>query len=203
MRTFWLCFVPMFVAVDALGGVPVFLALTEGCDDRRLRRIVIQSVWTAAAVVLAFLSFGPELLRFLGVTPPDFLIAGGLLLLALSFGDLLSYDKGAMRADPEILGAVPIGIPLIAGPAVLTTCVLLAKLHGAVVTGAAAVANIALAGGVFCFARPITRFLGRAGSRTLSKVASLLLAAIAVMLIRRGIAASLGADVERLGIGDR
>lgn len=192
MRTFWLCFVPLFVAVDPLGGLPAFLSLTDGLEMPRLRRVVVQSVWTAMAVMLVFLLFGPEVLRFLGVSASDFMIAGGLLLLGLSLGDLLSYDKPGLRADPEIVGAVPIGIPLIAGPALLTTCILLAKLYGALVTGLAAAANILLAGVVFWFARPVTGFLGRAGSRTLSKVASLLLAAIAVMLIRRGLAEALG-----------
>jgi multiple antibiotic resistance protein len=187
MSAFWLCFVPLFVAVDAVGVLPMFIALTEEIDPARRRAVVAQSVATAAVVALAFLAFGPLLLRFLGITVPDFMIAGGILLLAISLGDLLTGEKRQRQADPESLGAVPIGVPLITGPAVLTTCLLLAGLHGRALTAAALVVNIALAGLVFSFARPLTRVLGRTGTKTISKVASLLLAAIAVMLVRRGV----------------
>jgi len=188
MNTFWLCFVPLFVAVDAIGVMPMFLALTEGLGPKRLRAVLVQSVVTAATVAVLFLAAGPALLRFLGITVPDFMIAGGLLLLAISLSDLLTGVKRMREADADSLGAVPIGIPLITGPAVLTTCILLSTTHGKLITAVAAVLNIVLAGLIFGFAKPITARLGRTGSKTVSKVASMLLAAIAVMLMRRGIA---------------
>lgn len=187
MNEFWVCFVPLFVAVDAIGILPIFMTLTEGMDKARLRIVIVQSVITAAVVALVFLAFGPVLLSFLGITVPDFMIAGGILLLAISLSDLLTGEKRQRQTDPESLGAVPIGVPLITGPAVLTTCILLAGLHGKILTSVAALINIALAGIVFEFSKSITHALGRAGSRTVSKIASLLLAAIAVMLIRKGI----------------
>jgi multiple antibiotic resistance protein len=187
MNTFWLCFVPLFVAVDAIGVLPLFVTLTEGIDRARLRIVILQSVITATIVALIFLAFGPVLLEFLGITVSDFMIAGGILLLAISLSDLLAGEKTQRQTDPEGLGAVPIGVPLIAGPAVLTTCILLAGLHGSLLTAVAVVINIGLAGLVFLFAEPLTNILGRSGTKAISKVASLLLAAIAVMLIRRGI----------------
>jgi len=187
MHEFWLCFVPLFVAVDAVGILPIFISLTEGLDAGRKRAIAAQSFVTASLVALAFLAFGPEFLAFLGITVPDFMIAGGILLFAISLNDLFTGEKRQRMVDTESLGAVPIGIPLITGPAVLTTCILLASVHGKLVTAAAAVANIAIAGVIFSFSGFITRWLGQTGSRTASKIASLLLAAIAVMLIRKGI----------------
>ncbi len=187
MYEFWLCFIPLFVAVDAIGVLPIFLSLTEGLDPRRLRSVIRQSVVTASAAAIVFLAFGPSLLSFLSITVADFMIAGGILLLAISLVDLVTGEKRQRVADPDSLGAVPIGVPLITGPAVLATCILLATTHGKTVTAAAVLTNIVLAGAIFSFARPITRGLGRNGTRTLSKIASLLLAAIAVMLIRRGI----------------
>ena len=185
MKDFWLCFVPLFVAVDAVGVLPLFLSLTEGIDAVRLKKVVLQSVLTAMTVALVFLAFGPVLLRFLGITVSDFMIAGGILAIALS--DLLSGEKKHRQMDRASLGAVPIGVPLITGPGVLTTCILLVSLHGRLLTSVAVIANIAIAGVVFAFSGAITRVIGRTGAKTLSKVASLLLAAIAVMLIRRGI----------------
>lgn len=193
MNEFWLCFVPLFVAVDAVGVLPLFIALTEGMDQARRRTIVLQSVVTATAVAVAFLWFGPGLLRFLNISVSDFMIAGGILLFAISLSDLLTGAKKQLDADPVSLGSVPIGIPLITGPAVLTTCLLLANLHGRGVTTAAVVLNILLAGAVFLAAAPLTRALGHTGMKTISKLASLFLAAIGIMLIRKGIEGMLGA----------
>jgi multiple antibiotic resistance protein len=187
MDAFWLCFVPLFVAVDAVGILPMFLSLTDGLDSKRLHTVIFQSVLTASTVAVLFILVGPILLGFLGITVPDFMIAGGLLLLAISLSDLLTGEKRQRETDASSLGAVPIGIPLITGPAVLTTCILLANTHGKLITTLAVILNISLAGLIFGFAEPITARIGRTGSKTVSKVASMLLAAIAVMLMRKGI----------------
>lgn len=187
IKNFLWCFVPLFVAVDAIGVLPFFISLTEGLAAERRRRIVMQSVLTAGTVALAFTLVGRPGLRALGVSVSDFMMAGGLLLFALSLRDLLSVGKGHGRVDLETLGAVPIGVPLITGPAVLTTCMLLADQHGLVPTLAATVANVLIAGVVFWFAQPIARALGGAGAKILSKMAALLLAAIGVMMVRRGV----------------
>ncbi|MFA6173269.1 MAG: MarC family protein [Kiritimatiellales bacterium] len=193
MNTFWLCFVPLFVAVDAVGVLPMFLSLTDGLDSKRLRTVIIQSVLTAATVAIIFVLAGPMMLRFMGITVPDFMLAGGVLLLAISLNDLLTGGKKTQESDLSSLGAVPIGIPLITGPAVLTTCILLATTYGKPVTSIAVMLNIVIAGLIFGFAGPITNRLGRTGSKAVSKVASMLLAAIAVMLIRKGVFAMLAA----------
>ncbi len=188
MREFMLCFVPLFVAVDAIGVLPFFLSLTDGMPADRLKKVVVQSVITAATVALVFLVFGPVLLRFMGITVADFMIAGGILLFAISLNDLLTGGKRRQLLDAGSLGAVPIGVPLITGPGVLTTCLLLVGIHGRTFTAAAVIVNITLAGVIFAFSGPIARVMGQTGSKTISKVASLLLAAIAVMLIRKGVA---------------
>ena len=187
MKEFWLCFVPLFVAVDALGVLPIFMNLTEGLVPRKLKSVILQSVITAVAVALAFVVVGTAVLRLLGITVADFMIAGGILLFVISMSDLLAVEKSRRLADADSLGAVPIGVPLITGPAVLTTSILLLNEHGIALTALSIVLNIAIAGVIFYFSAGIYRFLGKAGAKTLSKIASLLLAAIAVMMVRRGI----------------
>ena len=187
MTGFWLCFLPLFVAVDAVGVLPIFMALTEGLDTARTRRVALQSVLTAAVVALLFVALGKLVLDFLGVTVADFLIAGGVLLFAISLSDLLAVEKRRRWTAAEGLGAVPLGVPLIVGPAVLTTTIVLLGEHGAGPTVAAMLANIGVAGVVFWLSGPLSRFLGKAGSRTLSKLAALLLAAIAVRMVRKGV----------------
>ena len=189
MREFVLAFIPLFVAVDAIGVLPLFLGLIENVDPSRRKRVILQSVITAASVAGVFILAGRPLLRLLGITDSDFMIAGGSLLFVISLNDLIAVTKAHHRVDPDTGGAVPIGVPLITGPAVLTTCMLLADQHLEVATAFALAANVLIAGVIFWFATPISARLGSAGTKTLSKIASLLLAAIAVMMVRKGVVA--------------
>ncbi len=192
MLEFWLCFVPMFVAVDALGTLPIFISLTAGLERARVRRIIWQSLLTATAVALAFLGVGKGIFALLGITVADFMIAGGVLLFLLSLRGLMAGEREHFSADHETLGAVPLGVPLIAGPAVFTTSLLLVDEYGLIPTVLATVANICIAGVVFWASDWVNRVLGESGMRTLSKIASLILAAIAVMIVRKGIMSYLG-----------
>ncbi len=186
---FWLCFVPLFVAVDAVGVLPMFMGLTEGLDAAQVRRIIVQSVVVATIVGLAFLVIGKGILALLGITVSDFMVAGGTLLFVLSVRDLLSLEKVHRAADAESLGAVPLGVPLIVGPAVLTTTLLLTNEYGPFMTALTLILNVAIAGALFRVSGSIIRVLGATGAKTVSKVASLLLAAIGVMMVRRGVEA--------------
>jgi multiple antibiotic resistance protein len=187
MNDFWLCFFPMFVAVDAIGILPLFMHLTEGIDPRSVRRIIVQSMITALVVALVFLAVGQWIFHYLGITVADFLIAGGILLFTISVIDVITVEKRVAQVDADSLGAVPIGVPLIVGPAVLTTIFVLVGEYGLAPTVAATVVNIIIAGAVFWLAGPINRVLGRSGSRALSKLAGILLDAIAVMMERKGV----------------
>lgn len=187
MSIFWLCFVPLFVAVDPLGILPLFMSLTQDMSVEDKRKVTVQSVFTALLVAILFVWGGPWLLRLLGLTIGDFMVAGGLLLLTMSITDLLSTDKARRKAVPTEVGAVPIGVPIVAGPALFTTSLLLEGQYGLLPTLSAIVVNIAIVGLVFWLSEPIYRILGRNGAKTISKLASLLLAAISVMIIRRGI----------------
>lgn len=182
---FLLAFVPLFVAVDIIGTLPMFLGLTEDMSHDNRRHIIRQSIFTALIVAIGFLFLGQWIFDWLGITMYDFMVAGGVLLFILATLDLVSGIKYARRI--ETIGAVPLGIPLIVGPAVLTTELMLVAVHGRIATILAIAVNIALAGLVLLSADFWSRLLGKAGSQAFSKVASLILAAIAVMMIRKGI----------------
>jgi len=192
IKSFWLCFVSLFVAVDAIGLLPLYIGLIEGIPKARIHRVIVQSIVTAAVVALAFVFLGEALLKSLGITVSDFMIAGGVLLFAISLTDLLTVGKAQYQIDPESLGAVPLGVPLLVGPAVLATSILMIGEHGSLITSLALVVNLLLAGIVFLAAETLLRLLGKAGSKTASKIASLLLAAIAVMMVRKGLGLLLG-----------
>jgi multiple antibiotic resistance protein len=187
MKDFLLCFVPFFIALDAFGVLPIFMGLTDGLSSAHKKKIIFQSLITASIVAVAFLLGGPLLLEIVGVGVSDFMVAGGVLLLVISLSDLLTGEKRQREVDAETIGAVPIGVPLLTGPAVLTTSILLTNEYGIIPTTLALLVNILIVGAVFLLAKPIERILGQVGSKTVSKVASLFLASIAVMLIRRGV----------------
>lgn len=187
LKAFWLSFVPLFVAVDAIGVLPLFMNITSDLPPEKFRRILFQSVLTAGLVALLFLFGGTALLKMMGITVADFMIAGGILLFTFSMSDLLTTEKVRRKVDPESVGAVPLGVPLITGPAVLTTSILLAGEHGMFIVALSILVNVIFAGIVFAFSVPISRFLGDSGTKILSKIASLFLASIGVMMVRKGI----------------
>jgi multiple antibiotic resistance protein len=182
----FLAFIPVFVAVDAIGVLPIFISLTHNLNAQQKKQIIFQSVCTATALAVVFIFLGKTIFRLLGITMSDFMIAGGAILFCIAIIDLLSRDKNR-RMPADELGAVPIGTPLIVGPAVLTTSLIIIDQHGLWATLIAVLANILLAGLVFTYSNVLIRLLGKNGSRALSKIMALFLAAIAVMMIRKGV----------------
>jgi multiple antibiotic resistance protein len=187
VKNILLSFIPIFVAVDAIGVLPIFVSLTEGAEQKEKSRIITQSVLTALCLAIGFIFLGKAIFRVLGITMGDFMVAGGAILFCLAIIDIVNPVK-KRRMPSRDLGAVPIGTPLIVGPAVLTTSMVIISQYGLLPTLASVVANILLAGLIFRFSVVLIRALGESGTKALSKITSLLLAAIAVMLIRKGIA---------------
>jgi len=190
LETFLLAFIPLFVAIDVFGVLPLFVSLTDGMERRQKRTLTWEATLTAFVISLLFLVAGKMLFSFLGITESDFRVGGGIVLLVLAVNDLL-FSKERKRDLGDSVGVVPIGIPLIMGPAALTTILLLVDSYGYLWTIASLIANMLFVLVVFLQANTVARFMGNAGSRAVAKVAALFLAGIAVMMIRSGITAML------------
>ncbi len=186
MDAFLLAFIPLFVAIDVFGVLPMFVGITEGLEEPQCRRLVRQATATAFTVSVVFLVTGKVIFTFLGITESDFRVGGGIVLLVLSVYDLL-FSPEVERAPGATVGVVPLGVPLIMGPAALTTIIYLVDAHGYALALLSLVVNLLIVWQVFARARVITRILGNAGSKAFAKVAALFMAAIAVMMIRSGI----------------
>lgn len=187
IQDFLFAFIPMFVAFDALGIVPMYLGLTEGISSEARKPLVRNATITALVICVLFLFVGDALLDFMGITEDDFRIAGGIILLIISISDLLFYSSRVRDVKPEDVGIVPIGIPLIAGPAVLTTILISNDSYGRLITITSIAINLLIIYISLANAARIKKIMGEAGSRAFAKVAALFLAAIAVMMIRVGI----------------
>ncbi|MDI6448085.1 MarC family protein [Anaerobaca lacustris] len=182
-----MAFIPVFVAVDAIGTLPILMSLSQGLDRRQKHRIILQSMLTALCLAVGFILIGKLVFRALGILMGDFMIAGGAILFCLAIIDIVNPIKRRRMPDSDF-GVVPLGTPLLAGPAVLTTSMLAVSEYGLLPTLISVVANILLAGLLFRFSLVLIKLLGESGAKAMSKVSNLLLAAIAVMLIRKGLA---------------
>jgi len=188
LQSLLLSFIPLFVAIDVLGVVPIYLSLTHGLKDSRKKTLVTEATLTALGLSLVFLVFGRFIFTFLGITEHDFRVGGGIVLLVLAVTDLIFAPE--RRRDPETsVGVVPIGIPLIMGPAALTTILILVDAYGYPATIISLLVNLVIVWVVFRYSGVIIKILGTGGSRAIAKIASLFMAAIAIMMIRVGLTA--------------
>ncbi|MFQ5692484.1 MAG: MarC family protein [Nitrospinota bacterium] len=178
--------VPIFVAIDILGVLPLYFSFVDGVPSDERRTVVRQAILTATGLSLGFLFLAKWLFYLLGITAADFQVGGGLVLLSLAILDIVQSEKTRRRPGTTV-AFVPIGTPLIAGPALLTTLLVIVDERGTIATLCALLANLLFAWFALSAAGWFQRVLGEGGSRAISKIASLLLAAIAVRMIRMGL----------------
>ena len=188
LQPYILTFIPIFVAVDSLGNIPIFVSLTSGLNIKQKKRVIIESIVTATVIAFVFMFIGKFILRIMGVTVSDFKVAGGILLLVISINLLLLGKRtGSMLSSLKDVGIFPLGTPLITGPAVLTTTLMMVDSFGLIPTFWSLLLNMIIAWLFFKYADTFIRLMGDAAIRAFSKVAYILLASIAVMMIRKGI----------------
>ncbi|WP_158277376.1 MarC family protein [Opitutus sp. ER46] len=181
-------FIQMFIAIDPVGLAAVFLGLGQGVVPKQRQRIARQATLTGGGVALLFLFLGTNIFKALGIVAGDFQIAGGLILFILAARDLIQSATEPENV-PMDFGVVPLGMPLIAGPALIATLIVSAETLGMRVTLAALVTNLLLVMLAFRFSDQLGARIGATGLRAISKIISMLLAAIAVNMVRRGWAA--------------
>jgi len=179
-------FVPLFIVIDALGNLPFIISLSEDMSTRERRKMVHIAILTATVVGLAFLFFGQFILNVLDIKVGAFAIAGGLILLILSI-KYMTTGRMVELIKEEMVAVVPIGTPLTVGPATITTLLLLATQFQLYMVLIAFTVNLLITWLIFLVSNLFVRFLGQGGLRAISRVFSLLLAAIAVSMIVRGL----------------
>jgi multiple antibiotic resistance protein len=195
LKFFWEVFVTLLVITDPPGVVPPFLGLTRGLPSRVRNRLAWQAAVVAFGVIVAFALFGQSILAYLGVELPALQGAGGLLLLLVA----LQLLTGAMTEPTEAerqkanVAFVPLGTPLLAGPgAIVATMLFVRRVNGGADIAAFAVAVVAVAVVLWLtmrFSGGIHRVLRASGVELITRIAGLLLSAIAVQLVAEAIRA--------------
>jgi multiple antibiotic resistance protein len=182
--------VTLLVIMDPPGNVPIFLGVTRRLDDKERHKAAMLAVLTAMVIVVGFALLGQQILDYLNVSVPALQGAGGLLLLLVALQLLTGNESDALEATPEqrmSIAMVPLGTPLLAGPGVIVaTIVFVGQSDGwedwsAIYLGILIVLTIVYL--ALRFAGVLNRLVRPAGVLLLSRVAGILLAAIAVQMI--------------------
>ncbi len=186
LESLLLTFVPLFIVIDALGNLPFVISLSEGMSRHEWRKMIHLAVVTATIIGLAFLLFGQFILNVMGISVGSFAVAGGLILLVLSIKYMLTGRLVDVIRE-EMIAIVPIGTPLLSGPATITTLLLLVGQFPLYIVLISFLLNLFIAWALFLLGNQILKFMGQGGLRAVSNVFNLLLAAIAVTMIIRGL----------------
>jgi multiple antibiotic resistance protein len=192
VRLFGAAFVTLFVIMDPPGTVPVFLALMSGRSRRAQRRAAWQAVVVAFGVICSFAIFGQQILSYLHITLPALQGAGGLLLLLVALDLLTGREQSPEQVEDVNVALVQLGTPLLAGPgAIVATIVFVRQADGAADYLALAAAIVAVHVVLWLALRysvVILRLVRESGIVLITRIAGLLLSAIAVQLIADAVA---------------
>lgn len=189
-QTLMAALIPLFVTIDPPGMVPLFLTVTDGMSPTKRRAVALQAVVIATAFTLSFIFLGKRAFAYMGIDTPDFQVAGGLILLGLTMIDLLGQGK-LVRSDDSSIAVSPLAVPIIAGPATLTTALVLAGRPdiGYGYAATSVLMNFFLLLVTLLASTWITQLVGKSFLRAVGKIIMILLAAIAVNMIHIGVKA--------------
>jgi len=175
----------LFIIIDPLGNLPIFMGLTEGLSTKARRNTYVEAILVAFFLLLLFTLAGTGILSLFMISLDDFKVAGGILLLVISL--FMLRGRFVEVNDGDDIGAVPLGCPLLVGPGAITTTMVLIGMYGMKTVLIAIVINFLVCGLVLYWSDIIYEKLGKTGSQIIAKVMAIILAAIAVKFIREGI----------------
>jgi multiple antibiotic resistance protein len=178
--------IALFIIVDPIGNIPIFMGLTEKIEPARRKKVYNVATLVAFILLLLFAFLGQEILTIFGLSIYSFEIAGGILLLIISVRILVSGSMHENVESPESLGAVPIAMPLLVGPGAITTTIFNLQAYGTLIAILAVLIVLSITWVLLRFIGGIYRFLGKTGALVIARVMALLIAAIAIQYILTG-----------------
>ena len=186
LDSFVMTLIPLFIVIDAIGDLLFLEKASEDLVRQEQRKIANIAVLTAAIVGLVFLFFGQLLLNAMNISVGAFVIAGGIILLVLSINFLVT-GRSVDIEDEKLIAIVPLGTPLLAGPATITALLILVTQYPLYIVLISYITNLIIAWVIFLGKDKIIKVMGQGGVKAVSNVLNLLLAAIAVSLALRGL----------------
>lgn len=181
----------LIVILDPPGLLPVFVGLTRNLAAEQRNQAALRASLVAFGVIAAFAIFGREILDYLHVSVAALQVAGGLLLLLVALQLLTGQESEPAAQGGVNIAIVPLGTPLLAGPgAIVATMIAVESANtwvGYLTVAAALVTAMLVVWLSLRFAMTIRRLLGEAGTILASRIAGLLLSAIAVQMVAEGV----------------
>jgi multiple antibiotic resistance protein len=179
--------IALFVVIDPIGNIPLFIAFTKKLEKAEHKTVSKTAILTAAALLLLFGVAGTQILQLFGITIFSFMIAGGTLLFIIAI-ELLTYGEWRFAGSvKEEVGVVPIAFPLLAGPGSITAVIISYQTSGFLITFSSIIIVMAITYVILRMVNPIYKVLGNRGSMIVSRVFAVIIAAIAVEYIVKGI----------------
>lgn len=179
-------FIVLFVIMDPVGNLPFIIFLTKGMPVNEARKSINSSVFVAGVLLFVFLFLGLDILRFFGINLDSFQIAGGIILLILGILYVLGISGKLVKSHGADL-SVPIGTPLLTGPGVIVTTIILVMENGIWATAIAAALTLLATWIILFNSMRVYKILGEHWTDVISRVMGIILAAIAVRFITNGI----------------
>lgn len=183
-------FITLFVIMDPFGNLPILISLMKGMKEKERTKNIYRAVLVASVLLFVFLFFGVYIFKFFSISINSFIIAGGIILLIVGIQYVLGLRF--LKEKSIDIASVPLGTPLLTGPGVITSTIILVNEYGILITAIAAIATLTATLIILRFSTHIYRLIGEHWSNVLSRIMGLILAAIAVEFIRQGIIGALG-----------
>jgi multiple antibiotic resistance protein len=191
-------FVTLFVIMDPVGTVPIFLSLTGGRSPASARRAAWQAVAVSFFVITVFAFFGQQILEYLHISLPALQCAGGLLLLLVALELLTGNEKEPTAQVGTNVALVPLGTPLLAGPgAIVATMLFTREVDSGPTFVAVALGVVVVHASLWAAMRyslPILKLIRESGVLLVTRIAGLLLSAIAVQLVADAVRAFINGE---------
>ena len=177
----------LFIIVDPLGNVPIFISLTEGMSLEQRRKAFRTATIVSLILLLVFALIGQQILEFFRVSSQSFMVAGGMLLLVIAVKLLVFGGWEEKKVSPESIGAVPIATPLLVGPGAITTTIVMLQSSGLAATLVSVLIIFFTIWLVLRYIERIYKILGTTGSTVIARIMAIFIAAIAVGFMIDGI----------------
>lgn len=190
--------IPMFIIIDPIGTLPLYIAMTASMDKASRRKTLKYAMIFATSLLVGFALLGTIILDYLSVSIEALMISGGLLLLVIGISMLYEGDmprskrKGAedepeQKQNPEDIAFVPLGTPLLAGPGAISVVIIMSGTADIPLVLTSLLVVMLLSAAILFWASAIYGIVGKAGSRALTRVMGLITSAYAVQMILDGV----------------
>ena len=179
-------FVAMFIIIDPLSSVPIFLALTKKASASEKAKAAREAAFVAAIALVAFILLGVPLLGIMGISLDSFKIGGGIVLLIVGIYTVLGISFSENKSELDV-AVVLLAVPMITGPGAMSMAIILSQEYGMIVSLGASLFAVFVTWAILHFASTLQKYLGKRGFEIYSRLFGLFVAAFAIQFIAEGV----------------